>query len=220
MKTYYTGGTVGDAYIILCKLYSVAMEEPILCKHYTIHKKVRPAIKEIYGLVPNIKVEFMNEPFSGVGLSGAFENLAAEKASYKIEPAYYPEFELENIQHFNLPEAYVVVQTVAGIRRDKKMPIEVVQSILASAESSVVFIGEPDERICWGNDVQGCTSISQIINIVRNSKHFYGPQGFLSYVAVSQKVLSTVFIKTKADVVAIQARTEATEQWRKYLTKR
>jgi len=220
MKTYYAGGTVGDAYIILCKLYSVAMKEPILCKHYTAHKSVKSVIKEIYGLVPSIKVEFVDKSFSGVALSGAFENLIAEKVTYGTEPEYYPEFKLESVKQFDLPETYVVLQTVSGIRRDRKMFVGTIQSVLTNAKLPVVLIGEVDERVNWSNDVRRQTSIKQDINIIRNSKHFYGLQGFLSYVAVSQKVPSTVFIETRSDEGAIQARTEAVEQWRKYLTKR
>lgn len=211
---------MGDAYIILCKLYSVAMKEPILCKHYTRHENVRPVIKEIYGLIPNIRVEFLNVLPSDVKVDGAFQNHVVEKTEYGIKPEYYPEFELENIAGFDLPEAYVVLQTVAGIRQDRKMPVKSAQSVLANAEFSVVLIGEADERVSWGSDVQGRTSIKQVINIIKNSNHFYGPQGFLSYVAVSQKVFSTVFTETRSDEVAIRARTEAVEQWRRYLTKR
>jgi len=118
-----------------------------------------------------------------------------------------------------LPETYVVLQTVAGIRQDRKMLIGSIQSVLANAEFSVVLIGDADERVSWGSDVQGRTSISQIVNIIRNSRHFYGMQGFLSFVAASQRVLSTVFVQTKSDEIAIRAKTEAVEQWRKYLVK-
>jgi len=220
MKTYYAGGTVGDAYVILCKLYSIAIKEPILCKHHTKYEATKPIIEEIYGLVSGIKVEFLNMAFSGVELNGAFQNLAAEKASYGIEPEYYPEFGLESIECFNLPETYAVLQTVSGIRQDRKLLMELVEEVLTSAEFPIVLVGETDKRITKSNDVRKRTSIKQVINIIRNSKHFYGPQGFLSYVAVSQKVHSTVFTRTLGDGIAIQARTEAVEQWRRYLIKR
>lgn len=222
IKTYYTGGTVGDAYIILCKLYSVAMREPILCRHYTKHENVRPVIKEIYELVPNIKVEFLDDPLPGVRMSGAFQDCVAEKAKWGIEPEYYPEFELESIACFNLPETYVVLQTIAGIRRDREVSIEFVEEILANVKLPVVLVGEVDKRINLRNDVRGRTSIKQDINIIKSGKLFYGMQGFLSYVAVSQKVHSTVFVDSKSqfEINGLRARIEAVEPWRKYLTKR
>lgn len=220
MKTYYAGGTVGDAYIILCKLYSIAMKEPILCRHYTKHEAAKPIIEEVYRLIPNIKVEFLNMAFSGVELTGAFQNFAGEKAGYGIAPEYYPEFELENVEEFSLPETYVVLQTVSGIRQNRKLSGRRIEEILAVAKLPIVLIGAFDERVSKDNDVRKCTSIKQVINIIRNSKHFYGPQGFLSYVAVSQKVHSTVFVQTQDDRIAIQARTEVVEQWRRFLTKR
>jgi len=72
MKTYYANGTIGDTYIILCKLYSMAMKEPILCKHLIVYENLRPTIKEIYGLLPNISIEFINEQSSDIDICGNF----------------------------------------------------------------------------------------------------------------------------------------------------
>jgi len=219
IKTYYTGGTVGDAYIILCKLYSVAVKEPILCRHYTRHANVRPVIKEIYGLVPNIKVEFLSAPLPGVRMSGAFQNCVAEDTKYGIDPEYYPEFEFDG--GFVLPKAYKVLQMAAGREQERKLGLAVLEEVLEADEVPVVIVGMGGgAEFVKGYgvvDLRGETSIRQVVGVIKNSNHFYGPQGFLSYVAVSQKVLSTVFVQTRSDEVAIRARVEAVEQWRKYL---
>lgn len=222
MKTYYTRGTIGDTYIILCKLYSVAKKEKILCRHYT-HERLKPVIKEIYSLLPNIHIEFINA-INQIYIKGAFHypGYEIEQNEYNLKPEYYPEFELGSIERFNLPKSYEVLQTIAGNRQNRKMSMEVIEEILASTKLPMVFIGEIDERINRNKDVCRCTSIKQDINIIRNSKHFYGTQGFLSYVAVSQRVQSTVFVNSKSqlEINGLRTRIEAVEEWRRFLIRK
>lgn len=212
---------MGDAYIILCKLYSVAMKKSILCKHYTKHKDVRHIIEEVYGLVPSIEVEFLDAPFPGVRMSGAFQNCVAEKAEYGIEPEYYPRFELGD--GFVLPKTYEVLQIEAGRDQSRRLSLGIMEKVLEASNAPMVVVGASGgAHFVKGYgvvDLRGKTNIKQVVGVIKNSNHFYGPQGFLSYVAVSQRVFSTVFTKTRSDEVAIRARTEAVEQWRRYLVK-
>jgi hypothetical protein len=224
MKTYYTGGTVGDVYIILCKLYSIAVKEPILCRHYTTHKNVQPVIKDIYGLIPNIKVEFLDGPLSDMKVIGSFVNLVAEKTEYGLEPEYYPEFELGSVQHFNLPEAYETLQIKAGSHGSRKFHSETVEKILIDSKVPIVLIGENTMSLSMEGfnvmDVRGKTNIKEVIGIIKNSRHFYGLPGFLSFVAASHKVMSDLWIKSKQDSNAIKIRQEAVKEWRKFLIRR
>ena len=220
MKTYYTGGTIGDTYVTLCKLYSIARKEEILCRHHTKHKQVEQVVREIYSLLPNINVEFLKDELSEVQIHGVFRQPGAEQDKYNFKPEFYPEFELESVEHFELPEAYMVLQIISGFRQNRKLPMRIIEKILANAKLPIVLVGETGENIEGINDVRGLTNIKQIINIIRNSKYFYGPQGFLSFVAVSQKVSSTVYITSNGDDGAIQRRTEAVEEWRKFLVEK
>jgi len=226
MRTYYAGGTIGDAYVILCKLYPIAKRERILCSHHTAYKELEPVIREIYSLLPNVKVEFREFKSPTVEICGAFcfPEKEKEQAEYGLEPEYYPRFELESIEYFSLPESYEVLQTIAGIRQHRRLDMREVKEILDNSKSPVVLIGENDIRFPTGNyevvDARGKNSIKEDVNIIRGSKHFYGPHGFLSFVAVSQKVLSTVFLKSQTCVNGIRARIEAVEQWRRFLIKR
>lgn len=220
MKSYYTGGTVGDTYITLCKLYPIARKEKILCRHHTIHKEVEQVVQEIYSLLPNIYVEFLKDELLKVQVHGVFGQPGAEQDKYNFKPEYYPEFDLESIECFGLPEAYMTLQAVSGFRQDRRLPARTIEKVVANAKLPVVLIGEAGEKVEGINDVRGLTSIKQIINIVRNSKYFHGPQGFLSFVAVSQKVPSTIYITSNGDDGAIQRRIEAVEEWRKFLVEK
>jgi len=86
MKTYYTGGTIGDAYVTLCKLYPIAKKEEILCKHHTIHKEVEQIVREIYLLLPNIYVEFPKDELPEVQVHGVFGQPGAEQDKYNFKP--------------------------------------------------------------------------------------------------------------------------------------
>jgi len=210
MKVFYAGGTVGDTYVILCKLYRIAKKEKILVRHHTSWKSLEPIIREIYALLPNISVEFLKDKPLDVQICGGFRysGWEAEQDKYNLQPEYYPEFELGSIEHFHLPSEYEILQRMSGAAgQRRKISEEDVNGILNNAKFPVIDIG---------NDK---TSIKEIINIIRNSRHFYGPQGFLSFVAVSQKVSSTVFIYNEADDHAVKARMEAIEEWKNFLNK-
>jgi len=228
MKAYYTSGTVGDAYIILCKVYSVAKKEKILCRHYTKYESLRPIIKDIYSLIPSIGVEFINERSSDVELIGAFhyQGKEREKNRYNLEPEYYPEFELGNINHFNLPKSYVTLQIKSGTHGEnsQSLSMDIIKKILDDSKLPVVIIGEKTIDLPPGNfsmlDLRGNTTIKEVINIIKNSKHYYGLPGFLSFVAVSHKIMSDVHITFPKHINAMKARTEAVKEWREFLIKR
>lgn len=235
MKTYYVGGTVGDSYITLCKLYSIAIKEPILCKHFNkrheklMYKKLQPTIKEIYGLLPNIEIEFLDEQGLDIGISGNFESkcMEWERNRYDLKgPEYYPRFELGDINHFNLPESYVTLQIKSGThnRNNQDLSVGVIKEILNEPELPIVIVGEKTIGLPSGNsnilDLRNNTTIKEVISIIKNSKHFYGLLGFLSFVACSHKIMSDLWTTKKSDTWAIKVRQEAVKEWNKFLTKR
>lgn len=229
MKIYYTTGTIGDAYVILCKLYSVAKKEKILCKHYPGFERLQPAIRDVYSLMPNIDVEFISERSLDVNLWGTFEpgQLKKERSRYGLkQPEYYPEFELGNLRHFNLPEAYVTLQIKAGTHDfgSRSLVADTVREILGDSKLPVVVIGERTAILPAGSintlDLRDRTSIKEVIGIIKNSVHFYGLLGFLSFVAASHRVMSDLWIKSPLDINAIKIRQEAVEEWRRFLIRR
>jgi len=226
MKTYYAGGTIGDAYVILCKLYSVAKKEKVLCKHYTAYERLRPIIKEIYSLIPNISVEFISKRGSDVELTGAFHYQGQEREQnrYNLEPEYYPEFESADVDRFNLPEAYETLQIKAGSHGDRSLLSEAINRILNSSRLPVVLIGENTMDLLTESfnamDLRGKTSVKEVASIIKGSKHFYGSLGFLSFLAVSQRIMSDVYIKSQQDISAIKFRIETIEEWREFFIRR
>lgn len=226
MRTYYTSGTVGDAYVILCKLYNVAKKEKIQCSHYTAYEKLEPIIGDIYSLLPNINVQFRKSKSPAMELWGSFcpQRQKAEKIEYNLVPEYYPELELANISRFNLPEDYEILQIRAGSHGNRSLPPETIHGILDKSKLPVVLIGEnsitlPAESFN-AMDLRERTSIKEVVSIIKEGRHFYGPLGFLSFVAVSHRIMSDVYIKSQLDASAIKIRIEAVEEWRKFLIRR
>lgn len=229
MKIYYTRGTVGDAYVILCKLYHIAKKEKILCQHYSGLKRLEPTIRAIYSLVPNINVEFISEQNSDINVWGTFESMRLEEDQNRYnltQPEYYPEFELGDLSHFDLPEAYVTLQIKAGTHDpgSRSLSADTIGEIFVNSKLPVVVIGEKTIKLPMDSfnalDLREETTIKEVINIIKNSKHFYGLLGFLSFVAASHKIMSDLWIKSNQDINAIKIRQEAVEEWRKYLIKR
>jgi len=64
------------------------------------------------------------------------------------------------------------------------------------------------------------TTIRETITIIKNSQHFYGLQGFLSFTALSQKIQSTIYIRNEGDKTAIFGRIELIPEWNKFFIRR
>jgi len=98
------------------------------------------------------------------------------------------------------------------------------REILDRSKLPIVIIGERTVDLPSGNfnilDLRDMTTIKEVINIIKNSQHFYGLLGFLSFVAASHKVMSDLWIKSKQDNKAIKIRQEAIEEWKRFLIRR
>lgn len=225
MKSFYVSGTIGDAYVILCKLYAVAKKEKILCSHRTAYEELEPIIRDIYSLLPNINVQFRKSKSTEVEICGAFRfpEQKTEQDEYNLYPEYYPEFELGDIGHFSLPPVYETLQIKAGSHGDRSLLPDTINRILNGSSLPVVLIGEntslPTESFN-AMDLRDKSSVKEVVGIIKNGKRFYGPLGLLSFIAVSHKVMSEVYIKSELDVSAIKSRIEAVEEWRKFLIRR
>lgn len=219
MITYFTTGTVGDAYIILCKLYRHATQEEILCKHYTEHKKSWPAIKEVFSLLPNIRVEFQVSKFNvGKYIHGGF--YYAGRPDNLKESEFYPTFESPDLKHFNLPRCYEIIQLESGFRQNRKLGLWAIKKILNSSNLSIIIVGKDSIPISSTKreviDLRNKTTIRELVAIIGNSQHFYGPQGLLAFMALSQKVPSTIYLRNGGDRRAIWGRIELIPEWNKY----
>lgn len=217
-RVIYTRGTIGDSFIILCKLYRLAQKQNILCKHYTAHKKTYNTINEILTLLPNVRVEFIPDVKNEVYLHGNFcyKGIDGEIDKYKYDPEFYPDFDVVNLKHFKLPNNYITVQTNANKSGKKTLNDTVINKLIQKSKHTVVLVGKTNKNKYKGIiDLREKTSILEVINIIKGSKRFHGSQGFLGFVALSQKVPTSLYLKTKDDRIAVSTRIECVDEWLK-----
>jgi len=222
VRIFYTGGTVGDSYVILCKLYPIAKREKILCRHYTSYTPARPIVKEIFSLLPNIQVEFRLSREPVVYVRGTFRHDTdkEEAKEYGLVPEYYPAFDPADVKRLGLPKEYEVLQIEAGTdptKRRSRLSEKTVNSIIKNAKFPLVVIGDRSFGMSGKNliDLGGQTTVREVITVIGNSKHFHGRIGFLAFVAVSQKIPSFIEIPPKLQSAA-QGSIYAVEEWGKF----
>ena len=169
--------------------------------------------------MPNIKVEFLEKTQSKQMISGAFQykDCIWEK-KYNLLPTYYPKFSLPDISYLGLPENYIVIQPISGVRKNRRLGLEEINEIVKNSTSTSVFVEKDRYESSIPNvlNFSGQTSIKEDMSIIKGGRHFYGLQGFLSYVALSLKVPSTIYLSVgwKLDQFYDCA------EWNKFLTKK
>lgn len=205
MKTYACSGTIGDTYVTLCILYRVAQRERILCKHHTDNKKWQELIRQIYSLMSNIQVEFVDKP---------------DTVNPRIYSAFVPHREFGKIlstpddwcvfPHFvfpktpGLPERYIVLNPRSG-RPDQKRILtqKIINTTIEDSHYPVVVLGvsEMAQQIKGNNviNLTNKTSLLEAIGIVSRAQHVTTFQGIMSIAAASQRVQSNVYIRHMLD---------------------
>lgn len=225
MKIYYTSGTAGDAYIILCKLYLQAISEQILCKHYTIHKKTHLIIKEIFSLMPNIFLEFLDNLPRQPRIRGAFFYDGYKNENpYNLKPVFYPDFNLPSLSHIKLPEKYIVIQPISGTRGNRKLDKKTIKKIIKESNFMPVFVGKNRYKLGLSKTLNifnfsGQTTFKEDLSIIKGCQYFFGSQGVLSFFAISQKIMSTIYVSNDYERSALHARVEVIKEWAGYLNK-
>ena len=202
MRTYGCSGTLGDTYANLCILYHVAKREPIVCRHYTIHTNWHGLIKQIYSLLPSIRVEFIYErDVTSPRIYSSFtpQRKLGKTLSSPNDWCFFPEFVFPDLSS-SLPESYVVLNPQSG-RPDQGRILtkEIIDGVVASSRYPVVVLGtgQVSERIKDDNviNLTGKTSLLEAMGIVSRAKNVTAFQGIMSMVAASHRVPSDVYVR-------------------------
>lgn len=205
MKTYGCSGTLGDTYVNLCILYHVAKQQPIVCKHYTIHRNWHGLIKQIYSLLPNIRVEFINKRdtanpriYSSFVPHKKFGTTLASRDNWCV----FPQFVFPKMS--GLPEHYVVLSPQSGRpEQGRILTQKIIDETIANSQYPVVVLGtgEVAKKIAGNNvlNLTNQTSLLEAMGIISQAQHVTTFQGIMSMVAASQRVKSAVYIRRIGD---------------------
>lgn len=215
----YSSGTLGDAFIQVCKLYNKSKNEKLLFRHFTVHKDVLSGIENVIELLPNTEIEFLDERPDGLIINGDFTNVSTEESEYGFSTNYHPEFDSVMLERFGLPNDYIVIQLAAGAKpsRNREFKKGVYNTIVHSG-INVVLLGKDTTKVANRPnvfDLRNKTTIKEVVSIIKGAKEFYGCQGLLSFIALSQKVPTSISLLSPSDRKAVENRV-LNSPWKKY----
>lgn len=208
MTQVYTSGTLGDTYIACLKIKCIL--DMVEVFHFTKHSYWRSLISEIYRLPHNIgKVTFADYP--RVDLEEITSN------THEQNMDFFPKWDVKG--QYTIMKPYIVLQPHSGKPsggNHKSFPKFFIQSILAASAYQCVLLGTDRryEHITNCINLIGKTTITDTIQIIRNAEKFIGPEGLLSFIALSHKVKSTIYYSSHE---AVEKRIFNTP-WEKYAT--
>jgi ADP-heptose:LPS heptosyltransferase len=201
----FTQPGLGDAYITLLKMLKTGKNYKVYCFVDPIYY-IQP-ISEIYSLSDKIELEFVEKPRL---------DLPEITSDCHEDMEYFPQFNLYNKFYFKHP--YFLLQAHSGKigeRNCKKLNIDYINFIIEeNKDFRCVLIGSnpiyKNIRNCV--NLVGETSIKDLICLAQNCEFFIGPEGFISFVCLSQKKHSIIFYNSQE---AVEKRIIATK-WEPY----
>ncbi len=188
MTKLVSGGTLGDTYICIC--HWVTREEPIDVEHSTKHTFWHQEIRDIYSLLPNVKsVTFVERP----GPKGSSPYSIVNRKINEFEP--FPNFKFP-LSPLDPGEPYIAVCPRSGKpkERGRKLSDTKLNSILTDADMPVVMPA-PDK-----------TTLLEAMGLVARADSFYGVQGLMSFVALSHRIPSIVYVPNEVEYLAFRGR--------------
>lgn len=230
MKTFKCRGTLGDSYIVNCLIQELAMREPVLIKQCLSYLKPHEEgwegpVEEIYSLVPNIKVKFIErKEFDADPIPRLWPNIElaiAENKQHKISPiTAYPTFDFPQTAQLDVTD-YIAMSPRGGKADEKHRQVEeedVDRIIRSNRDKTFVMVGHNPEFLDYGRsnviNLIGKTPILEAMGIVSKARKFIGIQGLMAYVALSQRIPSVVYTKSTGYDKAFRCR--LMQEWFKH----
>ena len=196
----YTSGTLGDAFIISCKLYN---NKFVRIFHNTAHRYWFSEISSIYRIFsPNVEIHFTDENRRDLLEINSSCHLQTKNMEF------FPEFKTSGILFIKRP--YIVIQAHAGKLdggNTKRLSYDTIYKLIDHflPEIGIVLIGTDN----FYGEVKKClnlvkqTTIEMAFNVIATCDGFVGPEGLMAFFALSQKKDSIIFYR---DIEAIKKR--------------
>ena len=189
-------GTLGDSYIVVLKLMKIGKDYDLITVfHKTEHRYWYGEISDIYSLFDKIRLTFVEEkPYPSI--------LEISSPDRHIQTHWFPKFQIE--PSIIIKEPYIIVQPHSGKPNGgntKKLHPKNVQE-LVNRFANVVLLGTNDvyNDIKVTHNLINKTSILDAIALTINADSFFGPEGLLSFVAVSHKINSVILYSSELAV--------------------
>jgi len=204
---------MGDAYMLVCYLNSWG-DLPLEVYHSTKKKNfhLRPLIREIYSLLPNVKLKLVEHGLGGQpsrhteAWAGPGGDQPRRKSTNMDNFTPFPEWCLP--VYPGLPKNYSVLAPRSGKPQEKRksMPLKEIQRAIEEIGHPVVMLGTNTPKVKGVIDLTGKTTIPEAMSIITGAKAFAGFQGMLTYMALSQRVTSYVYVNGTGELNAFRGR--------------
>ena len=210
-------GTIGDSFIVLCKVWKLTKKGSVIIYHYTQYEYFRPLVKEILTINKNIRIIQLDSKEAFVDLplqelNGFFE--ASDMLD--IEPHPLIGFECD-LSKFVLPSRYNVVCLRSG-RPDQNHRIIPFDFLDQDINDNTIFIGTNcKHHNSKGTNLIDKTTLFEAMCILAGATRFTGFQGFFSFLSMSMKILTSIYVHTDSDIHAINVR--ILPEWSHYINK-
>jgi ADP-heptose:LPS heptosyltransferase len=191
MNEFFTQGTLGDAYIICLKLNR--LKEKSTVYHKTKHTYWHDEISVIYNLLPDIIINFVENERNDL------EELSS--SCHEQPMTFFPSFKIDD--YYNIKEPYVVIQAHAGKYdggNTKNITHRSIYKMIKELDPiKVVLVGTKffykDITDCM--NLVGETSIMEVMSLIKYSSGFTGPEGLLSFFALSHRKDSIILYRSE-----------------------
>ena len=199
-KTFSTSGTFGDIYITCCKLYPLYQDGVhINVNHYTKHRQLWTRLRALYkSLLPSVTVNMVeSRDMCNTRIHSDFETIELDVG---YEP--FPKF---RFQDYPVPTSYTAVNPRSGKASETHRAIHgpELNDIYSKYEACMIIADD------------GSKSISQAMGVASYAEKFYGYQGLMGFVALSQRVPSIIYSYEKHETEAFKRR--LCPEWEEYL---
>lgn len=215
MKTFFTGGGLGDVYVICCKLRGIKKSIKII--HFQPYKNYNDGIRTVFSLIPNIvELKILNKEyeFQEPYIYTSPKHFPDEPDCIKMN--YFPNFEFKSNYNFNFP--YIVLQPKSGREdQNREMKLKTIKKIIKISKYKVVLIGTEKKYKKIKNciNLTGRTNLFDAFKIIQKSRYFIGVFGIMAMVALSHKINCNFIYSTETE---LEYRVYGTP-WEKYCKK-
>lgn len=193
---YFVEGTLGDCFIASLKLIN---DKFIRIFHRTKHTYWYPEIKSIYNfLLPDVEVFFTSDNRKDLIEINSNCHLQTETMEF------FPK--LPYIESILYNEPYIILQAHSGKLNGgntKRLSYDTIYRIIDFFDPvKIVLIGidkyYTEVKKCY--NLIGIIDIPTAFNLIKYSSGFVGPEGLMSFVALSQRKNSIIFYREKEAV--------------------
>lgn len=202
MIRVFTQGTLGDSYIIACKIKNI--NDRVIVYHRTRHRYWWSSISDILRLPKNtVDVRFIDDERKDL--------IELTSDLHEQNPDFFPNFEYSNkrISIIHSLKPYTVLQPHSGKLKGgnaKYLPHDLLQRIILErrleGDNCIVLGIHPKySNLDKCTNLIGQTTILETIPIIRGASKFIGCEGVLSFIALSNKIRSDIYFSSYGAIV-------------------